>query len=525
MALAKRMANCNGYIGKRNDAYTQLYAYDDVADHEMIGAFGFYTKLAIQLGFALVAVALLWPAMLSYLIKQEMQLSPGSKSFQHWKETPVPMYIDVYFHNWENPYDILTEKPVFTQMGPYRFYEKRTKVDITWNDNGTVSYRQTRHWFFDPEHSNGTLQDQVTNINMVPLGLAHVSRFKTESERRSLSYALTLMNQKLWMTKTVEELLFEGYQDSILTLMNHMPSFITGGVQVADKFGWFYERNGSRSIDGIFNMDTGANDIKQVGHIRSWNYENTTGYFKDRCGNVDGTSGEVFPPYLSKEDTIGLFSGDLCRTIYLSNGQETLVDGVKGLRYVGGTDLVDSGVVDPNTACFQEGEPVPLGLLNITTCRLGLPVFISYPHFYHGTEELVNSVEGMEPEKEKHEFSITVEPTYGVPIDVKARFQVNLMVEPSEDILLYSDVPERYFMPILWFDQRARLTPVLADEVKTMVAIYTITTSLAFCLLIIGTVLAAAGITSACRRFQKNAVTSASSPCPCGPSVIAKIDV
>lgn len=87
-----------------------------------------------------------------------------------------------------------------------------------------------------------------------------------------------------------------------------------------------------------------------------------------------------------------------------------MVNGVKGLRYAGGTDLVDSGVVDPNTSCFQEGDPVPLGLLNITSCRHGLPVFISYPHFYHGTEELVNSVEGMEPEQEKHEFSITVEP-------------------------------------------------------------------------------------------------------------------
>lgn len=74
-----------------------------------------------------------------------------------------------------------------------------------------------------------------------------------------------------------------------------------------------FQRNGSKSIDGLFNMDTGVGDLKQVGKIRSWNYENKTGYFEGKCGEVAGTSGEVFPPYLSKEDTIGLFSGDLCR--------------------------------------------------------------------------------------------------------------------------------------------------------------------------------------------------------------------
>lgn len=510
---------------KRTQIYAQLTTGTDVTGSAMIGAFGFYTKLAIEVGFLVVAVALLWPSVLSYIIKQEMQLSPGSKSFQHWKETPVPMYIDIYFHNWTNPEDIQHEKPMFNQMGPYRFYEKRTKVDIGWNDNGTVSYRQTRHWFFDPKHSNGSLRDQVTNVNMVPLTVAHLARFRPAGDKRHLSMFLTLMNQKLWMRKTVEELLFEGYDDHVLSVFSSLPEVLTG-VKVADKFGWFYQRNGSKSTDGLFNMDTGTNDLQNVGKIRSWNYENHTGFFGGRCGEVAGTSGEVFPPYLSKDDTIGLFSGDLCRTIYLKAGVEHEVDGVKGLKFAGGTDLIDSGIVDPQTACFLEGEAVPLGLLNITKCRSGAPVFVSYPHFYLGSENIMENVGGMVPEQEKHEFSITVEPTFGVPIDVKGRFQVNLMMAPSEEILLFKDIPKRYFMPVLWFDQRASLTPELVEEVSTMVTIYTVSTSLAFCFLIAGMVLAALGITMACRRLQI-AVPQAKNqiPCPCGPNYISRDDV
>lgn len=90
---------------------------------------------------------------------------------------------------------------------------------------------------------------------------------------------------------------------------------------------------------------------------------------------------------------------------------------------------------------------------------------------------------------------------------------------------LYIDIPRRYFMPILWFDQRASLTPELVEEVSSMVTIYTISTSVAFSLLIVGMVMAALGITMACRRFQVAVPNKTQIPCPCGPSYISRNDV
>ena len=34
-----------------------------------------------------------------------------------------------------------------------------------------------------------------------------------------------------------------------------------------DRFGWFYDRNGSESYDGLFEMFTGEDDIYKVIHI------------------------------------------------------------------------------------------------------------------------------------------------------------------------------------------------------------------------------------------------------------------
>lgn len=48
------------------------------------------------------------------------------------------------------------------------YREVRQKVNITFHpENDTVSYFQRRWWYFDQEHSDGTLQDNITQLNVV----------------------------------------------------------------------------------------------------------------------------------------------------------------------------------------------------------------------------------------------------------------------------------------------------------------------------------------------------------------------
>lgn len=42
--------------------------------------------------------------------------------------------------------------------------------------------------------------------------------------------------------------------------------------------------------------------------------------------------------------------------------------------------------------------------------NLDLPVAVSLPHFYNSDPSLVNEVEGLHPEKEKHESVVAMEP-------------------------------------------------------------------------------------------------------------------
>lgn len=47
------------------------------------------------------------------------------------------------------------------------FRENRTKVNITFNNNETITYMQLKSWEFEQSLSNGSLSDNVTTINIV----------------------------------------------------------------------------------------------------------------------------------------------------------------------------------------------------------------------------------------------------------------------------------------------------------------------------------------------------------------------
>jgi scavenger receptor class B protein 1 len=53
-------------------------------------------------------------------------------------------------------------------MGPYVFLEKHIRTNVTWSkDESTVDFYQKRVWHFVPELSNGSLDDEVTNLNPI----------------------------------------------------------------------------------------------------------------------------------------------------------------------------------------------------------------------------------------------------------------------------------------------------------------------------------------------------------------------
>ena len=138
-------------------------------------------------------------------------------------------------------------------------------MNITWNENnGTVTYKQVRKWNFVPELSKGSLDDSITILNPVAATMAAMVKDPSKAIwRLGLNTLLSAWKEKLFVTKTVREIIFDGFHDPALDnlekLIEALPfikEMIPPGA-LMDKFGFFYNRNGSDAIDGVWNMFTG----------------------------------------------------------------------------------------------------------------------------------------------------------------------------------------------------------------------------------------------------------------------------
>ncbi|XP_036144052.1 protein peste-like isoform X2 [Monomorium pharaonis] len=499
------------------------------------------------LGLFLVALGnslcFLWPTVFHQILQKELALSPTSKSFEVWKDTSnlPPIFMKMYLFNWTNPEELNVKKPHFNQVGPYYFREVRQKDDIKFNhENKTVSYKQRRIWYYDEKQSNGSLREIITNLDGVSVSAVHKIRYWDPDWQKSLSFLLSSTSRRYYTSKMVDELLFTGYSDSLLSMGKMMP---LEDVPFFDRFGWFYQKNGSTEIDGHINMETGEDDISQLGIVRKWNYRDTSKFFKSPCNVIEGGAGEFWPPNRVKGD-ITLFSAELCRPLIYEYEGTVSHFGIEGYRYVIDKKTLGNNTkrrypheqvkfFEPTTTtedffvsdhssemgitmttesvsnndrssekssdeysdddpdiinmghCFCGGECMPSGLINMTACRYGAPVFISLPHFHKADPVLLNQVDGLLPNDRDHSFSITLEPMTGIPLEVIARFQVNLLMQPSETVTLFKNVPKIY-MPMIWFELKVQMTEEMVSSLRILLALPIVMLSIGITMIVVG---------------------------------------
>ncbi|XP_069695614.1 protein peste-like isoform X1 [Periplaneta americana] len=404
-----------------------------------------------------VILALCSDTLFNYVVRKVVSLSPSSILLELWKKTPFPMEFDFYLFNCTNC-DSEIEKdftPEFVQLGPYHFEELHEKVNITWNSNHTVTYQQLRRWFFDVGNSNGTWEDNVTTLNIFPLSVSYITRDWGALSAITLSSLLRASGSAVLTTETAGQLIFDGHLEPFLSMLTTFSSFLPVDLPY-DRVGILYGRNNSPSLDGIINMETGAEDPSKIGIVRSLNYKTNYDAFEAECAQVGGSAGDFFPPRQARNSTVQLFVPPICRTLKYSYAEDTEVHGIPCFRYNAIHTMFDNGHTDTDNWCYCEDKcPLP-GIQNISKCVYDGPVFLSFPHFLHGDPYLLQQVKGLHPNLDLHGMHITLEPRTGIPLEITVRLQINMLLHRNPRVSLYRNVPTIVF-PIIWVDSRGRL--------------------------------------------------------------------
>ncbi|CAB1420942.1 unnamed protein product [Pleuronectes platessa] len=386
-------------------------------------------------------------------VDKESVIEPGTTAYDTWTSTGPPVYRQFWFFDVKNPLEVVQNgaKPEVMEKGPYTY---RTRIypraNITFNPNQTVSFLLPLNAVFEPAMSVGPEEDYVTSIN---LGVAGAYSLFPKGLHLFLNNLIKSSNSSLFQYRTVKELLW-GYTDPMLkrTLGAFVPF--------------------NDTFDGFYTVYSGKEDISRVGIIDMWKGERSLPFWNDTyCDMINGTDASAFPPFLDKKKPLYFFSSDICRSVSASYEQSIDLKGIKLYRYTLLASTLASPTVNPDNKCFCTNPTTTrnctlAGVLDIAPCKDLTPIFISLPHFLHGSPYLREAVLGLNPSEEHHKTFLDVEPTTGFSMRFAKRIQVNMMYGPSKVITILNKVQDYTIFPLLWMNETGELDQATADMFK-----------------------------------------------------------
>ncbi|NXA30721.1 CD36 protein, partial [Eudromia elegans] len=395
---------------------------------------------------------------ISKAIRKETVITNGTIAFENWLVPGSSVYRQFWVFHVLNPSEVLDSgaAPKLEQRGPYTYRVRYLpKENITENPDGTISYMLPNVARFEPDMSIGTENDTVTCLNLAVV--AAPALYTNNFIQLLLNTWIKGSKSSMLQNRTVKEILW-GYTDPFL---NKVP------FPLNPVLGVFYPYNGTS--DGMYRVFTGKDDISKTAMIETYKNKRNLSYWDGHCDLVNGTDGASFPPFVKQDQVLRFFSSDICRSIYGVFHSKQNVKGIPLYRFTVPREAFASPTEVADNYCFCTEQVISknctlAGVLDISACKAGRPVYISLPHFLHASDEILHGVEGLNPNEEEHNTFLDIDPITGFTLQFAKRLQVNLLVKPAPKIEALSKVKQPYIFPLLWLNESA----VIGDEKAEM---------------------------------------------------------
>jgi len=403
-----------------------------------------------------ILVVLFFREAIDAIIKNEIPLRQGSAIAEVWKKPPITPYLQLYFFNVTNPEEFRNgSKPVLEEIGPFTYSEIWEKVNVTWLDGGNkVEFGNNKTYHFRRELSIGDEDTRLILPNLPMISALASVVHLPESEilvRKALGSMLEIFNQTLFVELTVRDILW-GYDNKLIALSRSL--FPEGKAYPYEKFGLFNGKN--QTVEALMTTWTGQKNLLDVGKVYSWDDQTELDFWKNdsMCNAIKGTDGSTFHPEIQRDETLHIFNRDLCRSLPMVYQKDVVEsNGIPGYRFVPPENVFAPPSENPDNDCFclsDEGCNVPKGLFNMSACQFGSPAMMSWPHFFEADPKLLEAVEGLKPDPEKHQFYIDLQPKLGTALRAQARSQINIQMNKVDDVPAARGVRDIVF-PFVWF--------------------------------------------------------------------------
>ncbi|GFY71766.1 scavenger receptor class B member 1 [Trichonephila inaurata madagascariensis] len=424
----------------------------------LYAALGVSTVLAV----GTIIAFCVFPGIFHKELMKQTTLEENTLLFNLWKDLPMPVYQKIYFFNITNQERYLKgldAYPRFEEVGPYTYLSTWKKEEIVFG-NGSVSYREVKTYHFDPDKSNGTEEDIVYSLSAPYASATNFMRTKGVIFQKLANAEFNFMYQTLIHKKTIAELTYKGYFDTILYTTQ---TFYKTPYHDSN-FAWFYHKN--NTDEGKFTVDTGKYDHSQVNIIKTWKGQTKLNYWKgDTCNVLNCTNGEVGPPLTEGQTKYTFFQPLACRTFTFEYEGDHNIFGTKVKRFQNTRRLFGNLKDNPDNYCYVKDEDLPTGVLDISACQFNAPVYLSFPHFYLADTSYLYKMDGLSPIEELHKSYVDVNPITGVTLRLAIRVQVNLRIHKMETFSHIQNMTSGIY-PVFWVELGAEVGEELSDYLK-----------------------------------------------------------
>lgn len=393
-------------------------------------------------------------------IEKNIVLRNGSEAFDSWKQPPVPVYIQFYFFNVTNPEEILRgEIPRLEEVGPYTYREIRNKADIQFGENGTtISAVSNKAYVFVQNLSVGDAKSDLIRTLNIPAVTA--MEWAQEGIIQRIIHALIkAYQQKFFVTHTVHDLLW-GYKDELMSLIHPFKP------EVPPYFGLYYGKNGTNDGDYVFL--TGEDSYLNFSKIVEWNGKTSLGWWTtDKCNMINGTDGDTFHPLITKDEVLYVFPSDFCRSVHITFSDYKSVQGLPAFRFTVPYEAL-ANTSDNAGFCIPAGNCLGSGVLNVSICKNGAPIILSFPHFYQADQSFVSAIDGMHPNKDHHETFVDINPLTGFILRAAKRFQINVYVKKIDGFSETGNIRTMVF-PVMYVNESVVIDKENASRLKSVI--------------------------------------------------------
>ncbi|KAF5294340.1 hypothetical protein FQR65_LT10793 [Abscondita terminalis] len=394
-----------------------------------------------------------------------IEMTANSIIFTLWLNPPYEIYLKFYLFNVTNVEEFLNyddKKLMLNEVGPYTYRQFIYNKNVSFEDDGTLTFTPTRKIAFVPELSVGNpITDALLVPNLPLLGITASLDEYSMAFKLAIAQIASMLDSKSFVNVSVEEYLF-GYDDTLVALANNLlPNWIDFG-----RFG---------IIDRLMALENGTSVVNVLvakrGNKTLYNIEKFNGEFglaqwghASECYSLNDLLfiGTVFPPKLEENSSLILYSHAFCRPLPVKfNKSDSSKYGFDAYTFniENNKFLARGSEYDCSSDTIR--RTLPNGIGYISPCYYDMPFAVSQPHFLNADSNTMSEkIDGMKPDPAMHDFYLTIHPTSGLPLEAKMRLQINLCMpytrfnsrtKPFNDLIL----------PLFWVEQSVDGPPTL----------------------------------------------------------------